>query len=105
MQARRLKHKVVFQEQTEEKNSFGEVTNTWNDVLTCRVDIKTISGKETYLSNQNYSTLSHKIWCRYLSKINSKQRVKFGERIFKILAVLNVKEANKELEILCEEVV
>lgn len=105
MKARNLKHKVVFQEQTEGKNSFGEVLNTWNDVLTCRVSINTISGKETYLSNQNYSTLSHKIWCRYSSLINSKQKILFGTREFKILAVLNVKEANKELEILCEEVV
>ena len=104
MNSRRLKHKVTFQEQAQSKNDFGEVMNEWTDIFMTFSSIQTISGKETYLSSQNYSTLSHKLRIRYSKLVNTKQRIFFGEREFKILAVLNIFEANKELEILVEEV-
>ncbi len=107
MRARQLKHKVVFQEQSELKDDFGQIIpggDAWTDVLTCRVSINTISGKENYLSNQAYATVSHKIWCRYSALINFRQRIVFENRVFKIIAVLNIKELDKEFEILCEEV-
>lgn len=105
MRAGSLKNKITFQEQTQTKNNFGEVEETWSDVLTTWASIQTISGKEQYLSNQNYATLSHKLRVRYSSLINSKQKILFGTRVFKILAVLNIFEKNKELEILVEEAV
>ena len=100
-----LKNKIIFQEQTQTKSSVGQTINTWNDILTTWASIQTISGKEQFLSNQNFQTLSHKLRVRYSSLINSKQRILFGTRVFKILAVLNIYEKDKELEILAEEVV
>ena len=100
-----LKYKIIFQEQTQTKSSVGQPKNTWNDILTTWASIQTISGKEQFLSNQNFQTLSHKLRVRYSKLINSKQRILFGNRIFKILAVLNIYEKNKEFEILVEEVV
>jgi SPP1 family predicted phage head-tail adaptor len=105
MRAGALKHLVVFQEKQKIKNGYGEETDSWIDILKAPIGIRTISGKEQYLSNQNYSTLSHLIEARYSSLINSKQRILFGTRVFSILAVLNVYEANKRLEILVEEVI
>ena len=40
---------------------------------------------------------------RYLSGIVPKMRVKFGSRIFDILSVINVKESNRELQLMCRE--
>lgn len=105
MNARSLRHKIIFQEQTQTKNMFGEVESTFSNVLTTFASINTISGKEQFLSNQNFATLSHKLRVRYSSLINSKQQILFGTRVFKILAVLNIFEKNKELEILVEEIV
>ena len=103
MRAGNLKNKIIFQQQTQIKDNFGEVKNNWSDVLITWASIQTISGKEQYLSNQNYATLSHKLRVRYSNLINSKQQILFGTRVFKILAVLNIFEKNKELEILVEE--
>lgn len=105
MRSRSLRHRIIFQDQTESKNNFGEVENSWNDVFETWASIQTISGKEQFLSNQNYSTLSHKVRVRYSVLIDSKQRILFNDRVFKILSVLNIFEKNQELEILCEEVV
>lgn len=104
MRARGLKHKVIFQEKTNTKNDFGEKIEEHTDVLTTKVSIQTITGKETFLSSKDYSTLTHKLRARYTDKINSNQSIKFGTRTFNILAVLNIFEANKELEILVKEV-
>lgn len=105
MRAGSLNKKIVFQENSSTKNGFGEVILSKLDVVITWASIQTISGKEQYLSNQNYATLSHKIRCRYSNKINQKQTIKYKDREFKILAVLNIFEKNKELEILVEEVV
>lgn len=105
MRAGSLNKKIVFQENSSTKNNLGEVISSKIDVVIIWASIQTISGKEQYLSNQNYATLSHKIRCRYSNKINQKQTIKYKDREFKILAVLNIFEQNKELEILVEEVI
>ena len=106
MRAGSLIKKIVFQENSSTKNGFGEeISSKIIDVVTVWASIQTISGKEQYLSNKNYATLSHKIRCRYSNKINQKQTIKYKDREFKILAVLNIFEQNKELEILVEEVI
>ena len=105
MRAGTLNKKVIFQGTTLSPNNFGERVEQKVDVLTTWASIQTISGKEQFLSNQNYATLSHKLRCRYSDKINQKQTIKYKNREFKILAILNIFEKNKELEILVEEVV
>ena len=105
MRARSLNRKIIIQEITNTKNSVGEIVEDYTDILTTWASIQTITGKETFLSSQEYSTLSHKLRVRYSSLINAKQIVKFGTRTFNILAVLNIFESNKELEILVEEVI
>ena len=106
MRAGSLNKKIVFQEKLSTKNGLGEeIASKIIDVVITWASIQTISGKEQYLSNQNYATLSHNIRCRYSNKINQKQTIKYKDREFKILAVLNIFEQNKELEILVEEVI
>lgn len=105
MRAGALNKKIVFQRTTSVRNGLGEEVEQKVDVLTTWASIQTISGKEQFLSNQNYATLSHKLRCRYSDKINQKQTIKYKNREFKILAILNIFEKNKELEILVEEVV
>jgi len=105
MRARNLKHIIIFQEQSTITNKFNEKEDKYIDILTCRASIQTISGKETFLSSSEFSTLSHKLRVRYSPLVNTKQTIKYDDRTFNILSVLNIFEANKELEILCEEVI
>lgn len=105
MRAGALNKKIVFQGTTLARNGLGEKVAKKADGFTTWASIQTISGKEQFLSNQNYATLSHKLRCRYSDKINQNQTIKYKNREFKILAVLDIYEKNKELEILVEEVV
>lgn len=105
MKAGALNKKIVFQGITSTSNGLGEKEGKKVNVLTTWASIQTISGKEQFLSNQNYATLSHKIRCRYSDKINKKQTIKYKDREFEILAVLDIFEKNREFEILVKEVV
>lgn len=105
MRAGTLNKKIVFRGNTFAPNGLGERVEQKIDVLITWASIQTISGKEQFLSNKNYATLSHKIRCRYSDKINQKQTIKYKDREFKILAVLDIFEKNREQEILVEEVV
>ncbi len=105
MRAGALNKKIVFQGTTSVPNGLGEKVARKVDVLTTWASIQTISGKEQFLSNQNYATLSHKLRCRYSDKINKKQTIKYKDREFEILAVLDIFEKNREFEILVKEVV
>jgi len=42
---------------------------------------------------------------RYLNGISSIMRVKYGTRIFSIVAVINIDERNREIEILAKEII
>jgi len=105
MKARNMKHRVTIQQFSETTNNYGEVETVWSDLFTIWASIQTVTGKEQFLSNQIYSTLSHKLRIRFIDGITTKHRIKFDDRYFNILAVFNIFEANKEIEILAEEVI
>ena len=48
-------------------------------------------------------SITHRIRIRYLSGISTAFRVKYGSRYFNIHSIINVREANRELEFLAEE--
>lgn len=104
MIARSFRHKISFQNRKSGKNERREPVDVWEDVLETYAYVQPVSGKEQFLSNQNYSTTTHKVRCRYSGLVKTDQRIKFGDRVFDIISAINVLEQNKELEILAEEV-
>ncbi len=106
MRAGTLRHKIIFQKKANIKDATGQAKETWQNEFTTKASIQTISGKEEFLSNQNFQTMTHKLRVRYSKLINSKQRILFGNRVFEIIsAPMNIFEKNKELEILVKEIV
>jgi SPP1 family predicted phage head-tail adaptor len=97
------RHPITFQKQTTEKNEFGEKVSTWVDFAQSRAGIYPVSGKDYFAAEQIHSDVTTKVHVRYMPGITADMRVKFGERIFKIVAVLNFQENNKELQLMCKE--
>lgn len=85
-------------------NDFGEIEQgqftKFKDVY---CSITPINGKESFLSNTDFSTVSHKIRIRYTSGINASQRLVFRGRIFEFIYLRDIEEQNKEIEILAKE--
>lgn len=97
-------HRITFQRQMPEKDVLGGQTGPWEDVATTWAQIKPVSGKE-YFSQVRETTVSHKIYCRYRPGITPRMRIKFRERIFEIISVINWDEKNEGLTLMCEELV
>lgn len=82
-----------------------EETN-WEDVLTTRAGIFPVSGKDYYSvrASVDVPEITHKIQMRYQSGVDSKMRVKFGNRIFDIISPpIDFQEKHIELQLMCKE--
>ncbi|KPJ82789.1 MAG: hypothetical protein AMS17_18665 [Spirochaetes bacterium DG_61] len=104
MRAGKLRHKIIIQDYTESQDrSYGEVTKPWSDYETVWASIEPIRGREFWESQQINAEVTAKITIRHLYGINTKMRVKYGSRIFKIISVINPEERNVELQLMVKE--
>lgn len=104
MNVGKMRHRITFQRPVEEKDILGGYKGDWIDVVTTWAQITPISGKE-YFAQMRETVVSHRIYCRYRAGITPRMQIKFGERTFRIVSVLNWEERNEGLTIMCEELV
>lgn len=104
MRSGNLKHKISIQTYTETQDEFGDSINQWTEFKPAYANIKPISSKEFYKAG-THNEVTHKIELRFVNGIVPKMRVKYKDRIFRIESVLNIREENKTLHLMCTEVV
>lgn len=102
MKIGKMQHRITFQRPTEEKDRLAGYKDDWFDVSTVWAQISPVSGRE-YLTQVRETMVSHKIYCRYRPGITPRMRIRFKNRIFRIISVLNWDEKNTGLTIMCEE--
>lgn len=102
MNIEKMRHRIIFQRPTEEKDRLAGYKDDWFDVATVWAQISPVSGRE-YLAQVRETMVSHKIYCRYRDGITPRMRIKFKDRTFRIISVLNWDERNEGLTIMCEE--
>ncbi|ADU95291.1 phage head closure protein [Geobacillus sp. Y412MC52] len=104
-----FRHRITFQkcdENATNENGFPlEDSQRWQDVKTVWAMIKTLQGREYYeaATTQNENTVRFVI--RYTTGINPDMRIKYKDRTFEILSVINDDEQNITLTIIAKEVV
>lgn len=106
MRAGRLRNKITIQTIVNSVDEFGQPLigqNGYEDYKTVWASIVPISGKESFLSNVDFSKTTHKIKIRYIPNINASMRIIWQGRFFNIINVRNIEEMNKEYEILAWE--
>jgi SPP1 family predicted phage head-tail adaptor len=101
--AGKLRHRITIQSPPDDV-AFGDKGN-WTDFCTVWADIRPISGKELFEAQTIGSELSHKINIRYRAGIDSTMRIKFGDRYFYIISVINFGELNRDIQLVCKEVI
>ena len=68
MRAGRLRHKITFQKIVNSVDDFGQPLSggsAYEDLKTVWASITPISGKESFLSNADFSKTTHKIKIRF----------------------------------------
>lgn len=98
-----MRHPVTIQEVVETTNAIGEVAETWTTLSEVWASIEPISGREFQVVQQIAAETTHKVSIRYLEGVTPKHRVLFGSRVFDILAVRNVEEVGRVMDLLCRE--
>lgn len=98
----KMRHQITFQRPSTEKDRLAGYKDDWFDVATVWAQVSPVSGKE-FLTQIRETMVTHKIYCRYRSGITPQMQIKFKDRVFRIISVLNWDERNEGLTIMCEE--
>ena len=99
------RHLLTIEQPTNTLNDFGETVQTWSTFATVFGAIQGIAGREYIIANQKSSEMDYRIFTEYTDNVKPTMRVKFGTRYFSILSVVNLDELNRELQLLCKEVI
>lgn len=97
--AGKLRHSVAFERSVKTPDGAGGFNRTWETAATVRAMVTPLSGNERWQSQRVEANTTHRIFIRYRSDINTELRVNFGGRIMQVVAVLNIEERSKWLEI------
>jgi len=103
MRAGSLRHKITFQQLTVANDTWGHSAETWTDQVTTYAAIWTLRGTERMESMKLDNEITHKIRVRYKRDLNPKMRIKFGERYFNILSMVDPDERHIYYEMMANE--
>lgn len=104
MRSGNLRNKVTIQQIGNAVNEFGEIENgNFQNFKITWASITPISGKESFLSNTDFSKVTHKIKIRFFDGLDASMRLVWQDRIFNINSFRNISERDKEIEILATE--
>jgi SPP1 family predicted phage head-tail adaptor len=104
LRAGRLRHRVTIERAAESRDAHGGVALTWSRVATRWAGIEPVSGREFIASEATQANVSHRIMLRAGGlTITSRDRIRFGDRVFGITTILNRDERGAVLEIMATE--
>lgn len=103
-----LRHTVVIEQKGATLDSFGGESTTWITVKTAYAEITPLSGREREAAQAIHPDISHQVTVRYQPLFAdpvgvANMRLRYGARIFNILAPLNVDERSHWVQIMASE--
>jgi len=101
--ASRLRHRIVIESPVRTMDGAGGFTINWKEYAETWAEILPRSGLEFVEAEQIIATRKVVITIRYLRGLTEQMRIKYQEREFDIINILNPYEENILLEILAEE--
>lgn len=103
MQAGRLRQRVTLQQVTAVPNQYGEMVETWTDVVELYAAVEPLRGREFFDAEQVQAEISHRVRIRYYPGVAPTMRFVFGTRHLAINTVINVDERRREIHCMCRE--
>jgi SPP1 family predicted phage head-tail adaptor len=98
-----LNKRVVLQRATSVADGMGGTTDTWTDQSEVWAAIWPTSASELVAANATTMVITHRVRIRYRDDIRPTWRVRYGERYFAIVSVVNPNENGVILDLLCKE--
>lgn len=106
-----LRHRITFEKQVRVADGAGGWTETWSAERTCSAKVEPLSGRaitrgERFGAMQLEHPVTHRITVRYSAAVAGyhrdgapRRRIDLRGRKLKIVAIVNLEEANQWLEI------
>ncbi len=98
-----LRHTGSIESYIETIDSVGGVTKVWAQFCQVWCSIQPLTGNEKYVSAEKHARATHQVTIRYKNGIDPKMRLLSRGRIFEIIAVINVGERDKMMQLIAEE--
>lgn len=100
----RLNKRITIQSKTKTSDGLGGYSEIWSNLKTLWAEIKPISNSNNFETNQIEEKITHIITVRYYNSLTTQHRIKYGDRIFNIIGIINPLENNQTMEITAEEI-
>lgn len=104
MRAGTLRQRVTLQSKSATQNTFGEEVITYTDWATVWGSVEPLRGREFLEGKQITAEVSTRIRIRYRSGILPEWRVVFGSVIYDIHSIIHLKEREREIHLMCQEI-
>jgi SPP1 family predicted phage head-tail adaptor len=98
-----LRHTATLQREQRVPDGGGGYALSWIAVVTLRVEVEPLSGRERLHAGQLESSVTHRVTARWRSGITAGMRLLFRSRPLNIRTVINIEERDRWLELMCEE--
>jgi len=99
----RLNKRITIQSKTKTSDNLGGYSETWSNLKTLWAEIKPTLNTDNFEGNQIEEKTNYTITIRYYSALTTKCRIKYDNRIFNIIGIINPLENNQIMEISAEE--
>ena len=103
VRAGKLRHRVTAQRIRLTDDGGGGHTEEWIDQSTFWASIRPVTGREDFQGDQIQDEVTHEIRFRAPRDILPRDRIKFCNRVFNVVYVLDIDEMGHHLKALCEE--
>lgn len=99
----RTNKRITFYKYEETENVLAQTEQTLKKVKTVWASVEPTRSREYQEAQRIRSELTYKITTRYHKEITPDMTIQFKDRYFQIISIINVKERNEMLEIICIE--
>lgn len=99
----RTNKRITFCKYEEKENALLQTEQVLTDIKTVWASVEPTRGREYQEAQRIRPELAYKITTRYHKEITPDMFIKFKDRFFNIVTIINVKEKNEMLEIICTE--
>jgi len=104
MDSGKLDKRITLQANVPTKSDEGEFVDTWVDMATVWAAIEPLSGRAYFTAQQANSDVTGTVRIRYRTDVKPSWRIKYGDRYFQIVTLINQGENRAELKIMYKEI-
>lgn len=105
MRTGRLRHRIIIKSKTVSRGASGQENITWTTVATLWGSVEPLRGNEFLESMREGAEVTTRIVVRYYPSLDPVMRVYWGSHVYDILSIINPDSRNRELQLMCKEVI